>query len=353
MVGILAKTDAVVQCGAPNLAFLSSTKVGVSQLPYHRSVQKLNPAITYVVLQTNEGDTPKNAYGFKGGNWLSPKRGSLPIRYNYAFFSHSALNFPCNFRALSVHFPRTFRVCSFSWGVSPIQAERFPLLWEYYVLTASANDQFFAATGGVGYTYPWALPDLDAFFRFSAHLYKQYMPQPGNWVDVWEGGLNRQLYSRYLALSNGSIGGFSQQPSTGHDDGVNEWLEDGTPLFLCDKRLWYPMEKQFCNLAGTLDEISTCYAQLIANVSAAHGHAPMPLGGRGSDGSASASASSSGGMQRADPYPYFVLVYGSNGKAADGKFTLMIDIVSEAMSKLPVAKYQAIGTQDAALLGRH
>jgi hypothetical protein len=47
------------------------------------------------------------------------------------------------------------------------------------------------------------------------------------------------------------------------------------------------------------------------------------------------------------------MVYGENGKTPGGKFTLMIDIVSEAMSKLPPSKYQAVGTQDAALLGRH
>jgi hypothetical protein len=75
MVGILAKTDGVVQCGAPNLSFLSSTKVAASQLPYHRSLSTVDPTKTYVVFQTNEGDTPKNAYGFRAGNWLSPKRG--------------------------------------------------------------------------------------------------------------------------------------------------------------------------------------------------------------------------------------------------------------------------------------
>jgi hypothetical protein len=29
---------------------------------------------------------------------------------------------------------------------------------EYYALTAGAGDQFFGATGGAGYTYPWSLP---------------------------------------------------------------------------------------------------------------------------------------------------------------------------------------------------
>eukprot|EP00935_MAST-01C_sp_MAST-1C-sp1_P001307 g1307.t1 len=293
MVSILSKTDSVVQCGAPNLSFLSSAKAAATQLPYHRgTTSKVDPNKRYVVFQTNEGDTPKNAYGFRGGNWLSPNRGKVPI----------------------------------SWGVSPIQAERFPLLWEYYVRTATPADQFFAATGGVGYTYPWALPDPDAYFKKAGDLYARFMPQPGNWVDLWEGGLNKSLYARYRSLANNTVDGFSQQPSTGHDSGVNDWLEDGTPLFLCDKRLWYPIDKHYCNLTSSLDTLSTCYSELITAV----------------------------GDDHKAERPFFVLVYGENAKDAQNRFTLMIDIALAAIKKLVAAdpRWEAVGTQDAAVLGR-
>ena len=42
-----------------------------------------------------------------------------------------------------------------SWGSEPIVAELFPGLWEYYVKTAEPSDQFFSATGGAGYAFPW------------------------------------------------------------------------------------------------------------------------------------------------------------------------------------------------------
>ena len=55
----------------------------------------------YITFQSNEGDTPKNAYSFRGGQWLSPSRGTVPI----------------------------------AWGVAPITGKLFPALWEYYVTT--------------------------------------------------------------------------------------------------------------------------------------------------------------------------------------------------------------------------
>ena len=106
----------MVVCGAPNLSFLSSLKVGTTKLPHHTTQTKLDKSKIYLHFQSNEGDTPKNAYSFRGGNWLLDARGSVPI----------------------------------GWGSAPIIAELFPGLWEYYSLTANATDTFFGATGGAG-----------------------------------------------------------------------------------------------------------------------------------------------------------------------------------------------------------
>ena len=35
----------------------------------------------YVTFQSNEGDTPKNAYSFRGGQWLSPSRGAVLVSF--------------------------------------------------------------------------------------------------------------------------------------------------------------------------------------------------------------------------------------------------------------------------------
>ena len=64
----------------------------------------------------------------------------------------------------------------------------FPGLWEYYAHTALEQDSFFGATGGIGYTYPWSLPDHNAFFRGSAALFDSFMPSPDNFIDLWESG---------------------------------------------------------------------------------------------------------------------------------------------------------------------
>ena len=64
----------------------------------------------------------------------------------------------------------------------------FPGLWEFYVQTALPQDQFFAATGGLGYSYPWSLPDPDSFFEATTAVFEAFMPTPGNLVDLWEGG---------------------------------------------------------------------------------------------------------------------------------------------------------------------
>ena len=70
MVALLSAKDGVVVCGAPNLSFLSAVKVDTAKLPHHRSQPlALNRSKIYLTFQSNEGDTPKNAYSFRGGNW--------------------------------------------------------------------------------------------------------------------------------------------------------------------------------------------------------------------------------------------------------------------------------------------
>ena len=89
---------------------------------------------------------------------------------------------------------------------------------EYYALTAKASDQFFGATGGAGYTYPWSLPDPKAYFERVASLNSQYMPADV-WVDVWDGGCPAgqegagdnpclPMYTKFEGSAK--IGGFSQ-----------------------------------------------------------------------------------------------------------------------------------------------
>lgn len=128
-------------------------QVSTAKLPHHREPVSLDKTKIYLSFQSNEGDTPKNAYSFRGGNWLLDERGSIPM----------------------------------GWGSAPVIAELFPGLWEYYALTAKGGDQFFGATGGAGYTYPWSLPDPKSYFKRVESLNQKYMPADV-WEDVWDGG---------------------------------------------------------------------------------------------------------------------------------------------------------------------
>jgi hypothetical protein len=233
MVDLLSQCGLVVQCGAPNLPFFYSWTPTPSslRLPYHRTAVEFDRNKTYVAFQSNEGDTPKNAYSFRGGNWLNPKRGSVPI----------------------------------AWGVAPIVAEEFPGLWEYYVDTALVSDTFFAATGGVGYTHPWTFRNLTALAGKAGLLIERYMPTADNWVDVWEsacpgdGGEHAGranpcalLYQEYVDGSGGRIGGFSQQPTSATSGRYPDWVDrtwtlDGTPVLQQPLSLWYPVERGACN----------------------------------------------------------------------------------------------------------
>ena len=60
-------------------------------------------------------------------------------------------------------------------------AELFPGLWEFYVQTARSADQFFGATGGAGYAFPWVMENPDAYFAKAAELSATYMPD-NNWI---------------------------------------------------------------------------------------------------------------------------------------------------------------------------
>lgn len=156
MVSLLSAKSGVVVCGAPNLSFLRAVKVAASKLPTHRtpSADKpapLDPRKIYLTFMSNEGDTPKDAYSFRSGQWLSPARGEVPV----------------------------------SWGLEPIIAELVPGLWEYYVTTAGPSDQFFSATGGAGYAFPWVWSEPEVYFHKAAELNHDYMPEQ-NWVDMWE-----------------------------------------------------------------------------------------------------------------------------------------------------------------------
>ena len=89
------------------------------------------------------------------------------------------------------------------------------------------------------------------------------------------------------------VGGFSQWCShcNGTNSAVNphyvynDWLDDGTPIFLQPYSLWYPADKQFCDKTGggrgvrpsaaSLEAEAACIARILRAV--AENNAQRPL----------------------------------------------------------------------------
>jgi len=206
---------AVVCDAAPNLSFWSHVGSGAVALPYN-----VRPSLTlqdhvYVAFQTNEGDTPKILAALQGGLWLNPARGSIPM----------------------------------SWGIDPLTAQFAPALLEFYAATATANDTFFAATAGAGYTYPWLLPPVsfNAYVDRMAGLVNSLTPgwPAHSWeVDIWDWNSPSNV-TQYAARAGDAVGMVSMQPES--MAGTNTWLPmpdggDPLPLIIGNHSLWYPLQ---------------------------------------------------------------------------------------------------------------
>ena len=132
----------------PNLSFwkLLSIPGGRSTsrpLPIFDRGMKYDPAKKYVLLETNEGDTPRIVVSLFSKSWIDPRRGSVPV----------------------------------SWSINPVLAEQFPALYDYFASTAGANDSFISGPGGCGYVHFEHMTDAQiktfvvvAFPKFENHV---------------------------------------------------------------------------------------------------------------------------------------------------------------------------------------
>jgi hypothetical protein len=300
----LAISNSVIICGAPNLSFLASVKPGRTRaLPHHRTPTAEDPApldrsVIYLTFMSNEGDTAKDAFALNTGNW----RGKVPM----------------------------------SWGMEPILGELFPALHDFYIDTATGNDQWFSACGGGGYTYPWLLPDPEQYFLSASELASKYMPPKDLWVVVWGSSHCPQpndsscvgeqcdpckgMYTRFrntsLTVAGGHVGGFSQRQtfdSSRPQYTQNIWLDDGTPVFSEPVTMWYPQHGP-CPANLTLSDQCDCMEAQLKLVAANN-------------------------MQR----PLFLPIYGA---------AMYVDVALCISQRLPKSDWAVVGAQDFAALGR-
>lgn len=183
--------------------------------------------------QTNEGDTPKIAAALQAGLWIDPARGSVPM----------------------------------SWGINPLLADFAPGLLEFYALSASSNDTFFAATAGGGYAYPSKMPAA-AFTTYVTRVRELIKAITPTWppysmeVDIWDTNSAENI-SSYAAIAGDAIGMFSMQPEA--MAGTNTVLPGALPLVITNATLWYPLSSGPCPadpLAHFVDAIAATVARI-------------------------------------------------------------------------------------------
>ena len=105
----------------PNLSFwkllgLPAGQAKARPLPVFDRKMPLDRSKKYVLLETNEGDTPRIVVSAFSKAWTDPRRGSLPV----------------------------------SWAIDPQLGEEFPALFDYFSSTAGVNDSFISGPGGCG-----------------------------------------------------------------------------------------------------------------------------------------------------------------------------------------------------------
>jgi hypothetical protein len=130
---------------------------------------KLDRTKSYVLIETNEGDTPRIVVSAFSKSWTDPRRGSLPV----------------------------------SWAIDPALGEQFPALFDYFASTAGVNDSFISGPGGCGYVYYGRMTDLQiqTFATRCGRLMKDYGPAV---IDTYGQTGSSQLNTRSV-LANFSL----------------------------------------------------------------------------------------------------------------------------------------------------
>lgn len=211
----------------PNLSFwkllpLPDGRTKARPLPVYDRRMAYDKTKKYVLLETNEGDTPRIVVSAFSRAWTDPRRGSLPV----------------------------------SWSIDPALGEQFPALFDYFATTAGPNDSFISGPGGCGYVYYGNMtdPQIKSFATRCGRLMNEYGPavidtygQTGNAANTVSVLSN---FSSYAAAGGVKPLLYITQPTRNihyayyacNQSALDAWLPDGTPL-LCtsSEGLFYVM----------------------------------------------------------------------------------------------------------------
>ena len=184
---------------ALNTSFLAVVPVARSNVYLRKASSHLtlDNSKYYILFQTSEGDTIKQAWQMPGtAAWNDPSRGQVPI----------------------------------AWGVNPSLADRLPVYLQFLKTHAGAKDTFFAGPNGAGYNWLKFMNPAGQAAMGAAS--EPYLEATGlQLVDVW--GLTTDSLNNYKANAP------AVQSFTGEIGPANTLLSTGTPLSRCDSTLWY------------------------------------------------------------------------------------------------------------------
>ena len=210
----------------PNLSFwrrmpLPDGRTSARPLPVSDRGMALDRSKRYVLLETNEGDTPRIVVSAFSKSWTDPRRGSLPV----------------------------------SWSIDPVLAEEFPALFDYFASTARVNDSFISGPGGCGYVYYGRMSDaqIGTFATRCGRLMRDFGPavidtfgQTGDEVNTFSVLTN---FSRYAAAGGVAPAMYISQPTLCCIDyasfncsaaaSLDLALPDTTPLVCTAESLFY------------------------------------------------------------------------------------------------------------------
>ena len=195
--------------GTANLSFWAHVPANPNNLWLRKSTtgKTLDPNKYYVMIQASDGDAMPHETGLKPslweglGNWLDPIRGTTPM----------------------------------TWTCQPLSATLWPAITEYYATTSTSNDTFCTGPSGAGYCIPGMMSAADqaTFAAFE----EPFLHLTGlQWVEQW-GPMGESMWNTMKANAP-SIKCFGHQGTPG---GINNWLDDGTPVAISEgNNLWHP-----------------------------------------------------------------------------------------------------------------
>jgi hypothetical protein len=205
---ITTHAGGVVFCtfSSANLAYWNvlSTTLNTKPLPIpiHDNRNHLNSNTTYILFETNEGDTPRILTSQFTSAWLSPNRGKIPI----------------------------------GWAVDPILGQMFPELWNFFISNTTQNDTFLAGVDGGGYIYLDSLGKHASAYEIRAsRLLKEShinvvdvgVPQEG-WPAV---KINKiQQYTTNAAKTGTVPNMFMNACGVDWNMSINTWLPNNGPV---------------------------------------------------------------------------------------------------------------------------